>query len=155
MALLSEKALQAQSPNALKEAALLSLTILPYAHMLSAQEINSALQKCKDHSPEILERACDAIFKVDFPLVVLINSGYFQCSDTTGDISPDVLFRCARHYEDIHNEKQMTMANSRKNSNNGPGVAQLHHMNSYPGATPGAPAVYLKGPYQVSLILFI
>ncbi|CAG0915760.1 unnamed protein product [Notodromas monacha] len=83
---LADRASRTRDPGLVRVAAELALSVLPHAHALNPNEIQTAITQCKDHSDELLERACLAV----------------ETAAKGGGVSPDVLFKVARRWQDLY-----------------------------------------------------
>ena len=66
-------------------AAELALSVLPHAGALNPNEIQRAIQQCKEQSNTMLEKACLAVEK----------------AATGGGVYPEVMFEVARHWHHL------------------------------------------------------
>ncbi|VDN02747.1 unnamed protein product [Thelazia callipaeda] len=85
VAALADKASQSRDPCMVEAGARLALSVLPKAYALTAAESQKALHQCKEHSSEMLEKACRAVE---------------QAAEKDG-VYPEVLFKVARHWFDL------------------------------------------------------
>ncbi|XP_036359239.1 zinc finger SWIM domain-containing protein 8 isoform X2 [Octopus sinensis] len=88
VASLADRASRGRDPNMVKAASELSLSSLPHAHALNPIEVQRALLQCKEHSKEMLEKACLAV----------------ESAAKGGGVYPEVLFEVARHWDKMAEE---------------------------------------------------
>ncbi|EYC43692.1 hypothetical protein Y032_0484g2319 [Ancylostoma ceylanicum] len=106
---LADKAGQSRDPAVVEEAARLALSVLPYAHTLSAAETHRALLQCREQGAALLESACRAIEEAANEELVFA----------------DVLFRVARYWHDLHYELDQPPVSVHQQHQNQPGVQLL------------------------------
>ncbi|EPB67187.1 SWIM zinc finger domain protein, partial [Ancylostoma ceylanicum] len=102
---LADKAGQSRDPAVVEEAARLALSVLPYAHTLSAAETHRALLQCREQGAALLESACRAIEEAANEELVFA----------------DVLFRVARYWHDLHYELDQPPVSVHQQHQNQPG----------------------------------
>lgn len=90
VASLADRASQSGDRSVVEEAAKLALSVLPKAYALTAIENQKALRQCREHSSKLLEEACIAVE---------------QAAEKDG-VYPEVLFKVARHWFDLHDESR-------------------------------------------------
>ncbi|KIH67172.1 hypothetical protein ANCDUO_02498 [Ancylostoma duodenale] len=106
---LADKAGQSRDPAVVEEAARLALSVLPYAHTLSAAETHRALLQCREQGAALLESACRAIEEAANEEIVFA----------------DVLFRVARYWHDLHYELDQPPVSVHQQHQNQPGAQML------------------------------
>ncbi|CAE1274615.1 Zinc finger SWIM domain-containing protein 8 [Acanthosepion pharaonis] len=88
VASLADRASRGRDPTMVKAASELALSCLPHAHALNPTEVQRALLQCKEHSKEMLEKACLAV----------------ESAAKGGGVYPEVLFEVARHWDKMAEE---------------------------------------------------
>jgi hypothetical protein len=84
----ADKASKSRDAAMVRTGASLALSVLPHAASLNQNEIQRAIQQCKEQRDEMLEQACEAVE---------------NAAATGGGVypAPEVLFEVARHWHDL------------------------------------------------------
>ncbi|XP_047136494.1 zinc finger SWIM domain-containing protein 8 isoform X1 [Hydra vulgaris] len=83
-----------------RTAAELALTCLPRSQSLNQRDINLTITMCREQSEEMLERACSSV----------------ESAGRHGGIQPELLFRIAREWHYLHEEKRKREGTNESNN---------------------------------------
>ena len=116
---LADKASKSRDPPMGRAAADLALSVLPQAAALNPNEIQRAIQQCREQSHAMLEKACHAV----------------ERASTHGSVDPAVMFEVGRHWYYLYekhlprnrNTQGQNLTNGRVSSGYGPGLNAAAH----------------------------
>lgn len=86
---MADRASRGCDPHMVRAAAELALSCLPHAHALNPNEIQRAIQQCKEQSDEMLEHACLTV----------------EIAAKGGGVYPEVLFQVAKYWYELYVRK--------------------------------------------------
>ena len=96
---MADKASKSRDPPMVRAAADLALSVLPQAAALNPNEIQRAIQQCREQSHAMLEKACNAV----------------ERASAHGSVDPAVMFEVGRHWYYLY---EKTLPRSRNSQGN-------------------------------------
>ena len=127
---LADKASKTRAPPMVRAAADLALSVLPQAAALNQNEIQRAIQQCKEQSYAMLEKACQAVEK----------------AANNGSINPEVMFEVGRHWYYLY-EKHLPNTNRVQGQNQQMGNPRMAAGGIHPmGPHPHPPNPFMQRP---------
>ena len=96
---MADKASKSRDPPMVRAAADLALSVLPQAAALNPNEIQRAIQQCREQSHAMLEKACNAV----------------ERASAHGSVDPAVMFEVGRHWYYLY---EKTLPRSRHSQGN-------------------------------------
>ena len=115
---MADKASKSLDAAMVRSGAALALSVLPHAAALNQNEIQRAIQQCKEQRNEMLEKACEAV----------------ENAANGGGVIPEVLFEVARHWHDLFEKHQPTEEQQQQQPNRPP--QEVHQQPLLPNLLP-------------------